>query len=99
MERPPRRPSAARPRPRSLQRAAAALFLAILVALPFAVLYRGPVSRSLHDSWEWDPLPSLDASEEDGAARDDDLVILPPPFLLMAFVWFPIFSVTALELE
>uniref|UniRef100_A0A0E0PD95 Nucleotide-diphospho-sugar transferase domain-containing protein n=1 Tax=Oryza rufipogon TaxID=4529 RepID=A0A0E0PD95_ORYRU len=73
MERPPRRPSAARPRPRSLQRAAAALFLAILVALPFAVLYRGPVSRSLHDSWEWDPLPSLDASEEDGAARDDDL--------------------------
>ncbi|KAF0894508.1 hypothetical protein E2562_039434 [Oryza meyeriana var. granulata] len=71
MERPPRRPSAARPR--SLQRAAAALFLSILVALPFAVLCRAAVSQSLQDSREWDPLPSLAASEEGGAVGDFDL--------------------------
>ncbi|KAL5216826.1 hypothetical protein ABZP36_008227 [Zizania latifolia] len=69
MERPPRKSSGTPPR--SLQRIAAALFLAILVALPFAVMYRAAVSQSLQDSWEWDPLPSLAASEEEGAEGGD----------------------------
>ncbi|XP_062185025.1 uncharacterized protein At4g15970-like isoform X3 [Phragmites australis] len=67
-------PSTKRPRghPRhALGRAAAALFLATLVALPFAVLYRAAVGRSLQDSWGWDSLPSVEASEEEGSEGDD----------------------------
>lgn len=67
-------PSAARSRglPRhALRRSAAALFLATLVALPFAVLYRAAVWRSLGASWGWDSLPSFVASQEEGAEGDD----------------------------
>ncbi|CAL5069619.1 unnamed protein product [Urochloa decumbens] len=82
MAMPPRRalmtsaPSAGRPRgfPRhALQRSAAALVLAILVALPFAVLYRAAVSRSLGVSWRWDAsLPLAVASEEEEEREDLD---------------------------
>uniref|UniRef100_A0A0D9W8P8 Nucleotide-diphospho-sugar transferase domain-containing protein n=1 Tax=Leersia perrieri TaxID=77586 RepID=A0A0D9W8P8_9ORYZ len=81
MARPPRRPFPAPPR--SLQPAAAALFLAVLVALPFAVLYRAVVSQSRQDSWERDPRPSLAASEEDGIEGDDpdaDIMWFRNPF-------------------
>ena len=45
-----------------LRRSSAALFLATLVALPFAVLYRAAVWGSLGASWGWDSLPSFAAS-------------------------------------
>ena len=67
-------PSAARSRglPRhALRRSGAALFLATLVALPFAVLYRAAVWRSPGASWGWDSLPSFAASQEEGAEGDD----------------------------
>ncbi|CAN6236048.1 unnamed protein product [Urochloa humidicola] len=78
MAMPPRKalsaPSAGRPRglPRhALRRSAAALVLATLVALPFAVLYRAAVSRPLGASWRRETsLPSAVASEEE---EGDDL--------------------------
>ncbi|KAK8449482.1 hypothetical protein SEVIR_7G226000v4 [Setaria viridis] len=67
-------PSAGRPSglPRhALWRSAAALVLATLVALPFAVLYRAAVSPSLGASWRWQTsLPSAVSSEEE---EGDDL--------------------------
>ncbi|CAO2043474.1 unnamed protein product [Urochloa humidicola] len=80
MAMPPRRalmmraPSAGRPRglPRhALPRSAVALALVTLMALPFAVLFRAAVSRSLGASWRWKTsLPSAVASEEE---EGDDL--------------------------
>ncbi|TVU16010.1 hypothetical protein EJB05_39556, partial [Eragrostis curvula] len=91
-------PSAARPRglPRlALRRAAAALLLATLVALPFAVLYRAAVSRSLQDSWGWDSLPSIVASEEEEGADGDDVVSMAIPPSINAFH----FAISALDSE
>ncbi|KAK3141686.1 hypothetical protein QOZ80_4BG0337100 [Eleusine coracana subsp. coracana] len=56
----------------ALRRAAAALLLATLVALPFAVLYRAAVSRSQKESWGWDSLPSVAASEEEEEGPEAD---------------------------
>lgn len=77
--------SAARPRGHpsfALRKAAAALLLATLVALPFAVLYRATVSRSLKDSWGLDSLTSVAASEEEeeGAEADGLVSTALPPF-------------------
>ncbi|GJN26614.1 hypothetical protein PR202_gb14558 [Eleusine coracana subsp. coracana] len=65
----------------ALRRAAAALLLATLVALPFAVLYRAAVSRSQKESWGWDSLPSVAASEEEEEGPEADGLVstaLPP---------------------
>jgi hypothetical protein len=59
-----------------LRRVAAALFLATLVALSFAVLYRTAVSRS-QDSWGWDWLPSVAAPEEDEGDDAVCMAVLP----------------------
>lgn len=74
-------PPAARSRggPRhALRRSAAALFLAAVVALSLAVLYRAAVWRSLGTSWGWDSLPSFAASQEEGAEGDDLVSPVPP---------------------
>ncbi|KAL6843667.1 hypothetical protein ACP4OV_026238 [Aristida adscensionis] len=67
--------SIARPRhpKHALQRAAAALFLANLVALPFAVLYRAALSPSPQDPPGWESPPSVRASEDEDGAEGDDL--------------------------
>ncbi|KAJ1272427.1 hypothetical protein BS78_06G200700 [Paspalum vaginatum] len=69
-------PSAARPRGlarHALRRSAATLFVATLVALSFAVMYRAAVSPSLGAYWRWDSLPSFAAFEEEDGAQGDDL--------------------------
>jgi hypothetical protein len=76
-------PSAARSRGlrrHAFPRSAVALFLALLVALSLAVLYRAAVSRSLGTSWSWGwdslALPSFATSQEEDGAEGDDLVSL-----------------------
>lgn len=73
-------PSAARSRGlrrHAFPRSAVAVFLALLVALSLAVLYRAAVSRSLGTSWSWGwdslALPSFATSQEEDGAEGDDL--------------------------